>query len=157
MADTGPPGEEVSHGLCDECREYFFPGNGEPQTFLGFLDRLAPPVLVVDADVRIIAANGKACALLRKKPEEIVGQLGGNAIECRYSRREGGCGQTVHCKSCTIRMLVHDTFTTGRSRYDVPAYPDSDLSPPGQPLCFLISSIKAGNFVVVRITLQGPD
>jgi hypothetical protein len=119
-----------------------------------FLDRLAAPVLVVDDNARIVAANEKACTLLGKMVDEIVGTLSGCAIECVHARQDGGCGKTVHCKSCTIRITVRDTYTTGKSHYDVPAYPDSSLGTRDKPICFLISSIKVADYVVVKIVAQ---
>jgi hypothetical protein len=151
-----PNSDEVSHGICKACREYFFPCNGEPPTINIFLNRLAAPVLVVDDNVKIVAANEKACALLERKLDEIVDNLGGYAIECVHARQEGGCGKTVHCKSCTIRITVGDTYSTGKSHYDVPAYLDSSLSKPDKPICILISAIKVADYVVVKIAAQQP-
>jgi hypothetical protein len=55
----------VSHGMCEECVEYFTrQWDGLP---LGeYLDRFESPVLVVDKDCRILAANQGMADMLGK-------------------------------------------------------------------------------------------
>ena len=75
----------------------------------------------------------------------------GEAIVCPYARLPGGCGQTIHCRSCTVRLTIHDTYTTGRSHYDVPAYQDVCFAREVKTICFLISTEKSGEFVLLKI------
>ncbi len=155
--DSGPRDGRISHGICPECREYFYPGNGNPPTFALFLDRLGVPVLVVDESVRVVAANTMACALLGKEQQKVVGRLGGEAVECAYARLPGGCGRTVHCKSCTIRLTVLDTYGTGQCHYDVPAYLDTNKPDGVGTSHVLITTVKSGEFVLLKITeMQEP-
>ena len=88
----------ISHGICLECQDYFFPPHGQ-RTFIEFLDLLPVPIVVVDNDMRLIAANNKARRLLGKKAGNIKEAYFGEAVECPYARLPGGCGQTVHCRS----------------------------------------------------------
>lgn len=149
--ETGQPDGRVSHGICRECKNYFYPCNGKPPTFAMFIDRLPAPVLVVDEDVKVVVANDKACVLLGKDRSEIEGKYGGEAVECIYARLPGGCGRTVHCKSCTLRLTVHDTFFTGLSHYDVPAYLDTVNPNKVGTSHFLITTVKSGEFVLLKI------
>jgi PAS domain-containing protein len=149
-ADSGQPDGMISHGICLECQDYFFPLKGS-RSFAEFLDLLPVPVLVVDDDVRIITANKKARRLLGKKTVRIKGLRFGEAIMCPYARLPGGCGQTVHCRSCTVRLTIHDTYTTGQSHYNVPAYQDICFDSKVKNISVLISTEKSGEFVFVKI------
>ncbi len=146
-ADPDGSDKELSHGICTECRDYFFSPEGPP-TFAAFLDQLAVPVLVVDDDVRVLAGNQLARRTFGRKLE---GLSGGEAIECPYARLPGGCGKQIHCKSCAIRLTVLDTYVTGQSHYDVPAYRDDCTGTSAKCICFLISTEKAGEYVFLKI------
>lgn len=65
-----------------------------------------------------------------------------------HSKLPEGCGQTIHCKSCTIRNSVMDTLNTGISHTNVPAYLDKSLS---KKTKYLITTEKAGDAVLLRI------
>lgn len=149
-ADSGQPDGMISHGICLDCQDYFFPPHGH-RTFTEFLDLLPVPILVVDDDVRIIAANKKASRLLGKKSIKSKGVHFGEAIECPYARLPGGCGKAVHCRSCTVRLTTQDTFVTGSSHYDIPAYQDICFASEVKNICFLISTEKSGEFVFLKI------
>jgi hypothetical protein len=149
-ADSGQADGMISHGICLECQDYFFPPHG-PRSFSEFLDLLPVPVLVVDDDVKLISTNKKARRLLAKKASKIRGLHLGDALECPYARLPGGCGKAVHCRSCTVRLTVHDTYMTGRSHYDVPAYQDICFDREVKNICFLISTEKSGEFVFLKI------
>jgi len=142
--------EGVTHGICESCRDYFFSPQGPP-TFSGFLDMLSVPVVVVDEEVKVVAANEKARQFLGKSAGEITGKNLGDAIECSYARLPEGCGRSVHCRSCAVRMAVLDTFLTGESHYDVPAYDDLSFYKKDRSIKFLISTEKSGDYVYLRI------
>lgn len=122
LGETEPlEDESLSHGMCLACRDHFArQWRGER---LGeYLDSFSKPVLVVTGDERrIVAANQAMADLLRKSDRELFGLLGGEAIECVNARRPEGCGNTIHCRTCTIRRTVSDVLQTGESRIDVPA------------------------------------
>ena len=148
--ETGIEEEGVSHGICEACRDYFFSSQGPPN-FDCFLDKLAVPVIVVDDEVKIVAANNIACRQLGKRCSELNGISFGDAIECCYARLPGGCGRTVHCRSCTVRITVLDTFRTGQSHYEVPAYHDLSFYNKVRSISYLISTEKSGDYVYLKI------
>ncbi|MCJ7776462.1 MAG: hypothetical protein MUP08_08760, partial [Desulfobulbaceae bacterium] len=63
----------------------------------------------------------------------------------------GGCGNTVHCKSCTIRNTVTDTLQSGKSNIKVPAYPDLHHITGDNRIRFLITTERAAEAVLLRI------
>lgn len=150
IQESEAEGEGISHGICDSCRDYFFSPQGPP-TFDGFLDMLSVPVIVVDESVKVVTANNKACNLLGKSCQDLKGINFGDAIECAYARLPEGCGRLVHCRSCAVRLTVLDTFKTGRSHYDVPAYHDLCFYQRERNVCYLISTEKSGDFVYLKI------
>jgi hypothetical protein len=143
------PHQFITHGICDACAALVL-ANPE-ETLLDFLDRLEVPVLVVLPNARILTANQKAQKLLGKELRELQDYRGGEVIECRHAHVGKGCGYTVHCQSCTIRLTVQDTFATGRSHIKVPAYPDQEIGRKVKTLPLLISTEKFGSYVLLRI------
>jgi len=138
--------EDISHGLCDECSDYF--GRQWAGLHLGeFLDRFELPVLALDCSRRVIAANSAMARILGKENREISGLLGGEVLECQYARFPEGCGRTVHCKDCAIRLSVEHTLKTGENLRDVPA----SLSHKSKEAALLISTTYKGRFVLVEI------
>ncbi len=105
--------DAISHGVCDQCLPLMVRELGQPMS--EFLDELRPPVLVVQDNARVIAANAAARKMLTREQLEICGELAGDVIGCRHAREPGGCGQTIHCKSCAIRQCVTHTMDTGRA------------------------------------------
>jgi hypothetical protein len=150
--------EVITHGMCRECEEHLLVGFNHP-SLQEFLDRLGMPVLLVDDDVNVLAANDMASKLLGKEKGELEGYRGGDVIECSYARLPGGCGRTVHCNACAIRMSVQDTCTTGKSCEKVPACADLYTENGPTHVQFLISTQKVGQFVLLRIdqVLNPPD
>jgi len=101
--------QRISHGMCDECRAYFERQiDGLPLD--RYLDGFEAPVMIVDGDGRLVASNEMAATMCGKSQKELIGLLGGEAMECGYARLPGGCGRTVHCETCTIRNAVTATL-----------------------------------------------
>ncbi len=145
----------ITHGICDACgEELMFEELGVP--LREFLDTLDAPVLVLDADAEVHTANRQACSLLKKTLGEVEGRRGGEVIECKYSRTPGGCGEDIHCKSCTIRKTVLKTHETGKSFERVPAYPDICFGNEIKPVRFEISTEKVGGLVLLRVDDVNP-
>jgi PAS domain-containing protein len=116
-------GDSVTHGMCDACSDHF--GRQWDGLDLGeYLDQFDHPVLAVNGDRRIVAANQRMADMLGKSERRVFGLLGGEAMECLYSRLPEGCGNTIHCKTCTVRNTVMEVLETGESRERVPAYVD---------------------------------
>ncbi len=147
--DTNPDGV-LSHGICPECKEYFFPEHG-PRSFVEFLDQLAVPVIVVDDNYRLVAANEPARRMVGISARKIKGMRLGQAIECPFARLPEGCGRSVHCRSCAVRLTVQDTHSTGLGHYGVPAYKDKSFTKNDRTISLLISTEKLGDFVLLRL------
>jgi PAS domain-containing protein len=105
----------------------------------------------VEALGRLLGANQSAADMLGKSREELVGLLGGEAMECVYARLPGGCGGTVHCQTCMIRRTVSETHADGHPRVDVPATLEAGQG----PACLLISTDYRDGLVWVRISPGG--
>lgn len=139
----------ITHGICRECINRYFPPM--PTPLMDFLDTFEAPVMVVDDTVKICSANKRAKEILPREWPDAEDFRGGDVFECTYAKMPGGCGQTIHCDGCTIRMTVHDTFTTGKSHLNIPAYVLRGTPEAGQPIEFLISTEKVKEAVLLRI------
>jgi hypothetical protein len=139
----------ITRGFCSDCLRKEC--SSYSVSLRDFLDMFPKPVFLVDSDVRILASNRPGLALLKKKPDEVDGKLGGDAFECRYAEQPGGCGMTIHCKTCAIRITVTDTFQTGKSHVEVPAYPDLHHITQENRIRFLITTERVGEAVILRI------
>lgn len=140
----------ISHGFCDPCGErLMYEELGEP--LHEFLEKLGVPVLVIEPGPRVRTANKQACSLLGKDFSEIQGYKGGEVIECVHARSRDGCGADVHCKTCTIRNTVLETFASGKSFRNISAYPDICVNDEVKTMCLEISTEKVGSLVLLRI------
>lgn len=139
----------VSHGVCDGCLPLLAADLGIPLS--DFVEQLGIPVLVVDENLRVTAANAAARRLAPGLQGDFRGLLCGEVIGCGHSFEPGGCGGTVHCLSCVIRKAVEETFCTGTPCRDVPAFPDIQLFREDRDVQFLVSTRKVGPFVELKI------
>jgi PAS domain-containing protein len=146
---TKPPLRDgsVTHGMCPGCSEHFS-AQWSGMSWDQYLERFTFPVLMVEGDVRLVALNRPASAMLGRPPEELVGLLGGEALECSHSRLPEGCGRTVHCSTCTIRNTVTATQRTGKPQLRVPA----TLRRKEGSKALLVSTSLEGK--LVRVTLE---
>ena len=140
----------VSHGICPRCKDVFF-GHLEPVSVKEYIEGFGFPIFLVNSNVELEQANEGACAFAGKEFSEIEGRLGGNVIECVYSKHPGGCGKTVHCEACTIRNSVTRTYRTGEPVVDAVSYQEvlTDDGPRKIPL--RISTVKNANSVLLKI------
>jgi hypothetical protein len=140
----------LTHGICPAC-EAFFEDN-EPTSLRGFLNRLEIPVVCVDSDVRVVAASDKACELLGHNANDMADIMGGELVECRWSRLPEGCGRTEHCVGCDIRLAVGYTAQTGKGISRRPVYLDR-ISEDGSygRVELLLSTEQRGAVVLLRI------
>ncbi len=141
--------DEISHGLCPSCVPKFMAGHG--CQFAEFLDSLPAPIFVIDDNTRILGSNHEGLRLIGKSAADTHLLLGGEAFECRHAKEPGGCGQTIHCKTCTIRKTVTQTFQTGESCIRVPAYMDLGNITQERSVHYLISTEKVVDVVLLRI------
>lgn len=137
-----------------------FNGNTREQTFSRIvaafgIDGINLPVLLLDGDVRVRSANAKARKLLSREQSEINGFQLGEVIGCAHARKQGNCGETVHCASCATMLTFTYTMVTGEECREVPVYPDTDLTRRDEYTSFMISTKKVFDYVF--LTIQKSD
>ncbi|KIX14677.1 PAS domain S-box protein [Dethiosulfatarculus sandiegensis] len=76
----------------------------------------APYVLIlIDADARVVNVNHAGENMLGRSKEDLLGLLGGQALNCINSFGREGCGNKAECAQCPIRTRVEHTLSTGQS------------------------------------------
>lgn len=144
-----PKSRPITHSICKKCLEWL--QQNQDQSLREYLNTFDIPIFAIDLNTRIKIANTAAQKALDKPSEELEGSDGGNAMECAYARLPEGCGNTIHCKACTIRNTVTRTFETGECFENITAYQDI-VSPDGvQRVKYLISTEKINDMVLLRI------
>ena len=133
-------------------------GNMSPQEGISlqeFIDTMIVAIIVLDHKGSIQTVNEKARSLFNKELFFFKGQSIGRVFECEYTNLPGGCGETVHCSGCGIRIAVTETFTTGNPVYRMETTL-KDLKP-GEPLKihYYISTRKRGDAVMLQIEEAG--
>ena len=141
--------ERIINGICEGCARHLRMQGGMP--LQEFLDGLPTPVVAFDPCVKVEIANKAARKLLGKRPLAERRLPHGDWFECQYAAQPGGCGGTVHCGGCAVRLAVTDTMRTGRSHERVPAF----ISQKDRRLSLRISTKKAGECVLLRIDRLG--
>ncbi len=138
--------DAVSHGMCKSCYANFREQiRGVP---LGkYLDRFEAPVLIVNQDRRMVAANKMATVMTGKPEKDLVGLLGGEVMECARARLPEGCGHTVHCVACGIRNAVTATMETGEPQVRVPV----QLVQENRKLQMVLSTEKIGTLICIIV------
>jgi len=139
--------DSVSHIICSECFDYF------EEQIMGlslerYLDKFKAPIIIVDADSRILASNKMAEKMTGKSRREVFGLLGGEAMECAYARLAEGCGKTVHCETCTIRRTIMKAMDSGEPQL----HAHVTLKQADREIKMTISTDKIGE--LVRIVIE---
>lgn len=140
---------DITHGMCSLCAIRLT--TGEARSLKQILNCVEEPVFVLDHDRFVKAANDRALEMLGKDDAHIENQLGGDVFECSYASLEGGCGNTIHCKTCAIRNIITETLATGSGYKHVPAYQNISTADGEKILKFLISTEKVGERILLRI------
>ncbi|MBI5725500.1 MAG: hypothetical protein HZA50_16200 [Planctomycetes bacterium] len=139
----------ITHGICRSCYNILLLQLGVDVH--KYLDSIAAPIVLIDAEGTVRAANASAMKLLNKKPADIEGYTGGEIFECPYSKLPGGCGKTTHCAGCTIRNTLLDTYATGKGFLKRPVILNQNTPEDPQKINMFISTEKVGNIVFMRI------
>jgi len=145
---TGPR-DSVTHGLCPECRDFL--AQNKPESVDAFIDRFDVPVLLVDGNAQVLNINTAACAALGKERAAVKGRLTGNVVQCAHARLPGGCGKTIHCAGCQIRISITHTHKTGEALRGVRAYQNTEGLVRSRGRSLVISTEKAGDCVLLRL------
>lgn len=107
------PDDLITHGICNRCLAEV--STDPDRTMQSFLNGIPAPILMVNAEGTVVSANRMACQRLGKRLSQVRQHLGGEVMECAWSRLPGGCGRTEHCDGCVIRTSVMKTLKTGAS------------------------------------------
>lgn len=137
------------YGVCPECISDLKKKNAVDMR--KYLDDFPFPILLLDSERKVLIANTKAKNTLKPEIKEIEGYLVGDAIGCKYYNLPGGCGYTVHCKTCTIRNTINDTFASGNANNNVKAFPDLHFITGNMKLEYSISTQKINDCVLLTI------
>lgn len=141
--------DDLSHGICRTCMESFL--ESARDTLDDLLEEIEVPVFVVDDQGLVCGANLRALTMVGKTLDEICGRLGGDVFGCAYADDPGGCGRTVHCRTCTIRNTVMETHATGEPQYCVPAIQDLDAAAGIMKVRFHITTEKSQGVVLLCV------
>jgi PAS domain-containing protein len=139
----------ITHGICDECAAGLEKGLDDDAS--SFLDQLAAPVAIVDAAGIVSMANSQATAFLGKKLSDIKGHTSGQVFGCINADLEGGCGKTVNCSGCPIRIAVVETHETGRAVGHRAAFLHSSSDGGERRVDLTISTERVGSVVMLRV------
>jgi len=143
------PERQISHGICEKCYAEIESSFEIPLT--DYLNSLPLPIALVDQDGTVVTANRPLQSLLNKDLSHIGGFKGGDVFECPYASLPEGCGNTIHCSACTIRITVMDTYNTGIPHYRRLAYLNQGTLNDINQIILLITTVKSGNYVLLRI------
>jgi hypothetical protein len=106
--------KNITQDICLDCFVPTSIRNGH-FSYDEYLERCDVPVLILDSQQKVLAANQICSEMLEKPIECLKGILPGEALECRNSKLPGGCSGTTDCQTCTIRNLILKTMTLGVS------------------------------------------
>ena len=143
----------LSHGICEDCKFHMFAQNG--LKLRDYLNHFDVPVFIVDKENHVLASNNRASDTFMA---DIPGEdhvLCGIVFECDNAHLPEGCGKTVHCSGCTVRLCIAKTIETGEVFSKVPAYLDCKRSDTNK-IHFLISTERFGNAVLLRVEDVSP-
>jgi len=87
---------------------------------LRVINDLPLAVAVIDADRKLVLANKMACMFANKEDNQLVGFVGGEALECIHHKDvPEGCGFGKECLKCKLRITVNDTLENDRGHFMV--------------------------------------
>ncbi len=149
LKEGDQPERTITHSICSVCAIKFTAN--QPRSASEILNFVQEPVFLIDSDGIVVASNESGLMSVGKEIDQIEYKLGGEVFECSYAFEEGGCGNSVHCKTCAIRNIVMDTLSTNRGYKHVPAYQSINTNDGPTLMRFLISTEKIGEQILLRI------
>lgn len=141
---------DITHGICSLCM-IKVTSDVVPRSAAEILDFVQEPVFLIDSEGVVKAANESGRGLVGKEIEHIADKLGGDVFECSYANEEGGCGKSIHCRTCAIRNIVMDTLSSDRGHLKVPAFQNIMTDKGPQIMKFSVSTEKVGESILLRI------
>ncbi len=87
--------------------------SGDAGFWRKIFDTVPLPMLIVDADLRILDFNAAATALLGPDQRIVLRRRSGEVLHCVHATAPGseGCGRSPACKDCVIRNSVGAAFS----------------------------------------------
>ncbi len=144
------PSTDITHGICSQCA-IKITSAGNPRTAHEILNYIREPIFLINSSGKILAANKSGVKMLGKSMDQIENRFGGDVFECSYANVDGGCGRSIHCKTCAIRNIVLDTLSSERGYTNVPAFQSIGYEEDQKVTCFTISTEKIGECILLRI------
>ncbi len=129
--------------------------SGEGVGLQEFIDSLPVATVVLDEKGLVQTVNEQARSLLNKDLFFFKGRAPGVVFECDYAHLPGGCGGTVHCSGCAIRIAITETFTTGNPVFRMGATLKALKAGDPADIHLTISTRKRGD--VVLLTMEKTD
>jgi hypothetical protein len=142
--------DKTSHGMCAACSQALALQDSGA-SLQRHIDTIPIPVVVVNRENTVVAANAKASELLGRKSDAAAHQPFGLIFDCVHSHLPEGCGRSIHCAGCAIRKSVAATFNTGEAQISVPATLTIDHPDQLSDAVFRITTVKKGGLVVMRV------
>jgi hypothetical protein len=121
------------------------------RNLVDYFETLDSPIFVANGDSRFIAANTLARTLAGGNPSEIESWLIADSLDCVWADVYGGCGEAECCRACLIIHALTETIATGRAITRKPAYLDVQTENGVERQHYLISTLKAGEAVLLKM------
>ena len=102
----------ITNKICPDCKSDIQCNQG-PTKISELLDFFELPVIAINKDRQVIAANTHALNLTNKSLDESLFMLGGDFMNCKHSILSEGCGNTDHCITCAVSHCIAMTHETG--------------------------------------------
>jgi len=115
-----------------------------------FLDRFPGPVLVMDPEENVLAANRKAIEISAVTPDQIRGMKCGNVLKCQQAEEPEGCGRRDKCRSCIMLQAMRYSHSTGLPKTRIPASPEFEWLDDRRTVIY-VSSEKIGDLVILTL------
>jgi PAS domain-containing protein len=116
-----------------------------------FLDRFPGPVLVMDPEENVLAANQRAIEISAVAPDQIRGMKCGNVLKCQQAEKPEGCSRSDKCRCCIMLQAMRYSHSTGLPRVRIPASPEFEWLGDDKRTVIYVSSEKIGDLVILTL------
>lgn len=146
--NANKPERLISHGICIDCARKMFETMSEPMQ--EFLDKFPGPVLVMDPEENVLAANHRAIEISAVAPDQIRGMKCGNVLKCQQAEKSEGCSRSDKCRRCVMLQAMRYSHSTGLPKVRIPASPEFEWLD-GRRTVIYVSSEKIGDLVILTL------
>ena len=142
--------QEISHGICSAC-EFHMRASSRTMELNEYIEDFPHPIVIIDNDRVITNANKVARVALDQDFSSVEQLPAGKVLECKNSHLPGGCGKTVHCGTCNLRILIMDTYNLDKQYVDEQIIIEQTSENALRHLKMSVSSLKIDGVVYLRI------